>query len=488
MDASTSPKLDDLFTKVSSKLDSRNPAYLKVRRSPKSGDISPLGMVSEAADALTAELRNSELPAFCNWLLKSGATSSVLTLNAAALCCIRAGEWESARHLATLVNNTDHHDLVAQRLHDAAELERDDLHLPVDDWLRDKFCVAPFAQIETRANRAVHFCCSAWQPVSIGSLMEDPKEIWNSETAQEIRRSILDGDYSYCSRWHCPMISGRRLKTRNKTPVSPEISSFLAARKASGCKSPPTVAHTPDRAILSHDRSCNLSCPSCRTDVVQIKRSASAKLDDLINEKYAEFLSSTSKIKVTGSGDPFASRHFLNFLRHFTANSSRERRLQLHTNGLLLDESTWNRLDLWGHVDSVWISVDAARPETYSVVRRGGQFDRLLKNLHFLGAMRRGGAFSKLRLDFVVQKQNFREVGDFVSLAQHVGANGVYLLRLRNWGTFTPAEFAVHNVCDPDHPDFPELLAHLADQRLRSPLVELGSMQPFVRRALLERH
>lgn len=488
MDASARHKLEDLFTKVCSKLDSRNAAYLKVRRNPKSGDGSSLEKVESAADVLTVELASLDLPAFRNWLLSSGAKPSVLTLNATALTCIRTGEWETARHLAALVNNTDHHDLIAQRIHDAAELERDDLHLPVDDWLRDKFCAAPFAQIETRANRAVHFCCSAWQPVSIGSLTEDPKAVWNSETAQEIRRSILDGDYSYCSRWHCPMISGRRLQTSDRTNLSPEVSRFLADRKAASSKRPPTVDHTPDRAILSHDRSCNLSCPSCRTDVIQITRSASAELDDLINEKYAEFLSNASRIKVTGSGDPFASRHFLNFLRHFTANSSRDRRLQLHTNGLLLDEATWNRLDLWGHVDSIWISVDAARPETYSVVRRGGQFDRLMKNLQFLGAMRRGGAFSKLRLDFVVQRQNFREVADFVSLAQHVGANGVYLLRLRNWGTFTPAEFAAHNVCDPDHPDFPELLVHLADQRLRSPLVELGSMQPFVRRALLERH
>lgn len=488
MDAKPNQKLDDLFTKVSGTLDARNSAYLKARRSPKSGRSSPLDTVAEAADVLAAELPNSELSAFSDWLLKSGVKSSVLTLNAAALYCIRSAKWKSARRLATLVNNTDHHDLVAQRIQDAAELERSDLHLPVDDWLRDKFCVAPFAQIETRANRAVHFCCSAWQPVSIGSLTEDPKEVWNSETAQEIRRSILDGDYSYCSRWHCPMISGRRLQTRGRTNLSPGVSRFLADRKAAGGKRAPTVEDTPDRAILSHDRSCNLSCPSCRTNVIQIKRSASAELDDIINEKYAEFLSNASRIKVTGSGDPFASRHFLNFLRHFTANNSRERRLQLHTNGLLLDEATWNRLDLWGHVDSIWISVDAARPETYSVVRRGGQFDRLMNNLHFLGAMRRAGAFPKLRLDFVVQRQNFREVADFISLAQHVGANGVYLLRLRNWGTFTPAEFAAHNVCDPDHPDFPELLVHLADQRLRIPFVELGSLQPFVRRALLERN
>ena len=38
-----------------------------------------------------------------------------------------------------------------------------------------------------------------------------PGDVWNSSGAQEIRRSILDGDYSYCSRTLCPMIANDNL-------------------------------------------------------------------------------------------------------------------------------------------------------------------------------------------------------------------------------------------------------------------------------------
>jgi len=473
-----------LFRQTADGLDARNKAYLEARRYPRAGKPTALDVVSSASDELTRLLNADMLPEFCRWLLESEATPGILTLNAAALAAIRTEEWDLARHLANAVNNADHHDLLAQRLYDAAGLKSGDLSLPVDQWLRDKFCPAPFEQIETRSNRAVHFCCSAWQPVPIGTLGEKPDEVWNSDAAQEIRRSILDGDYSYCSRWHCPMISGRRLQPAAELAQAPAANEQIAKQKEIVQKQSLTLEQTPRRAILSHDRSCNLSCPTCRTKTIQIDRSQSAELDELINTSYADFLAGASAIKVTGSGDPFASRHFLNFLKHFTATNTPARRLQLHTNGLLLDETTWNRLDLWGHVDSIWISVDAACADTYSVVRRGGQFDRLLKNLRFLGDMRRAGAFPKLRLDFVVQKENYSEIPGFVSLAESVGANGVYFLRLRNWGTFAPQEFEARNVCDPDHPDHPELLAILTDSRLRSPLVELGSLQPFVAKAL----
>ncbi|WP_298982970.1 radical SAM protein [uncultured Roseibium sp.] len=472
------------FQKTADFLNAGNTAYLDARRNPVSGKKTARDLIAAAADEIGSTLGARLLQGFGEWLLNDAGKVSISTLNAASLACIQAENWDLAKRLANAVNSVDHHDLLAQRLHDAAAIESSDLSLPVDDWLKDKFCKAPFEQIETRANETVHFCCSAWQPVPIGKLDQKPDRVWNSDVAKEIRRSILDGDYTYCSRWHCPMISGRRLRKLEQMGASSEVMTIAKARNASEKSDTLSLKQTPNRAILSHDRSCNLSCPSCRTKVIQINREQSAELDNLINKDYADFLSAASRIKVTGSGDPFASRHFLSFLKHFTATNTRAQRLQLHTNGLLLDEATWNRLDLWGHVDSIWISVDAAEAETYSVVRRGGTFKRLLSNLRFLGNMRRAGAFSKLRLDFVVQKRNFREVPSFASLAQHVGANGVYFLRLRNWGTFTQQEFEEQNVCDPGHPDHPELLSVLADQRLRSPSVELGSLRPFVREAL----
>ena len=64
-----------------------------------------------------------------------------------------------------------------------------------------------------------------------------------------------------------------------------------------------------------------------------------------------------------------------------------------------------------------WVSVDAARQDTYEVVRRGGSFDRLCRNLDFLGGLRAERRIDLLRLDFVVQALNFREMPEFVEWA-----------------------------------------------------------------------
>ena len=114
----------------------------------------------------------------------------------------------------------------------------------------------------------------------------------------------------------------------------------------------------------------------------------------------------------------------------------------------------------------------------------GGDFGLLRRNLAFIGALRRAGAFNSYRLDFVVQQRNYPEMGELVDLARRVGADGVYFLRLRNWGHFTPEQFRAMDVCDPAHPEHGELMARLADPRLLTPGVELGSMAGLVAKAI----
>jgi hypothetical protein len=100
--------------------------------------------------------------------------------------------------------------------------------------------------------------------------------------------------------------------------------------------------------------------------------------------------------------------------------------------------------------------------------------------------LRRAGEIDAFRLDFVVQARNFAEMGDFVDLAQRVGADGTYFLRLRNWGHVSPAEFRLQDVCSPDHPDHARLLEVLRDPRLEHPGIELGSMSRLVAEAQAE--
>jgi hypothetical protein len=385
---------------------------------------------------------------------------------------LESGRWDDAAALAGRIVAVDQHDLFAQRLVLAARERSASLRLAVDDWLEDRFCPSPFEEIEVRADGAVNMCCSAWLPPPIG-VIEDGAAFWNSPAAAEIRRSVLDGDFSYCSRLYCPKITTRSLPRRKDltAPLHRAVTGMRLTR----------VDHRPRRVVLSEDRSCNLSCPSCRRDLIQLGPRETERLDRLFDEHIEPILDEADRLKVTGSGDPFGSRHFRHVLARLTARPAGRRRIELQTNGVLFDERAWIDLCLEGHVSRVLVSVDAADPDTYAVVRRGGSFDRLVRNLAFLGRLRAEGRIDRLRLDFVVQAANFREMPAFVDLARRVGADGVYFLRLRNWGTFSADAFNAEDVVSAGHPEHPVFLAVLGDPRLARPFVDFGDLSDTVR-------
>lgn len=454
----------DIFTRIAG----HEKTYLRRRRLLDGADKTAQGLVERLKDELADDTDRTE--SLVADAVAQKADLPIVTLNLCAWLALDHAGWVHAETLAREVIARDHHDLLAQRLVDAAEAQSATLDTDIDRWLRTRTCKAPFSEIETRTNGQVHFCCSAWQPAPIGALdAKGEGGFWHSASAREIRRSVRDGDFSHCSRWHCPSIAGRRLPAKD----DPQVAALARAPDPK-----------PARVILSHDRSCNISCPSCRSDLIALGNAKSKQLNELFEDKLLPLLTDAKQIKVTGSGDPFGSRHFRYLIRRLTATFPRDRRIQLHTNGLLANERAWNDLDLWGHVGSVWVSVDATDPETYAVLRRGGTMAALLPNLRFLGRLRKAGQIDAFRLDFVVQQANYAEIGDFVDLARNMGADGTYFLRLRNWGHVNVDDFRKLDVFAPDHPEHPALLTRLADPRLAAVGVELGSITATRAKAL----
>lgn len=442
-------------------LSDKNPTYLRRRRLLDGTDNNALGYVAELTETIKEEIGEDEQLTFIASARAEATNLSTVVVLVAGWLALTYEDWETTETLGREIVSRDHHDLLAQRLIDAAREKSSSLETETDRWLRTRTCRAPFREMESRVNGEVHFCCSAWQPVPIGRL-DDPKPdgFWNSKRALEIRRSVLDGDFSHCSRWHCPAIAGRKLPARE---------TLLQNRSL-------RLEKGPERVILSHDRSCNISCPSCRTSLINLPHKETDQLNRVFEEHLFPLVKNARKIKVTGSGDPFGSRHFRHLLARLTATDSKIRRLQLHTNGLLANEKAWNDLDLWESVSSVWISIDAAKASTYSVLRRGGDFGILRENLRFLGALNASGKIDTLRFDFVVQTANFAEMPAFIDLAKEMDADGVYFLRLRNWGHVTPQEFRMQDICSPDHPQHAQLLKILSDDRFQSDAVDLGSV------------
>jgi MoaA/NifB/PqqE/SkfB family radical SAM enzyme len=126
------------------------------------------------------------------------------------------------------------------------------------------------------------------------------------------------------------------------------------------------------------------------------------------------------------------------------------------------------------------ISIDAARAETYEVLRRPGTWAPLMKNLETIAAMRRNGEIRNLQINFVVQDANFREMLEFVELGERLGVDSVWFQRLTSYGAFDEGEFLQADVTNPAHPHHAELLEILRNPAMQKPMINLIMLLPLL--------
>ena len=343
-----------------------------------------------------------------------------------------------------------------------------------------RFCPAPFDNLETAPDGNVYFCCPAWLPKPIGNLnRQNAAEIWNSPAAIAIRESVHDGSYRHCSRIHCPKLSGRTLEKKGNI-TNPRLRKIAETNQT-------VLQDKPRKIILSHDKSCNISCPSCRTGMILARKPEQKQLNQLADDVIFPLLADADRVRITASGDPFGSAHFQYIMRNIDRSRNSRLKIDLQTNGLLLTEKLWDNLRIEGKVDQLLVSVDAASAATYSIVRRGGMFATLERNLAFMAALRREGRIGRLRLDFVVQTLNFREMPDFIEYARQSGADGVKFQMIRNWGTYTVDDFVHHDISNPGHPAHAEFVGVLAATLCERPAPEYWGMESSLAAARLLR-
>ena len=78
----------------------------------------------------------------------------------------------------------------------------------------------------------------------------------------------------------------------------------------------------------------------------------------------------------------------------------------------------------------------------------------------------------------MVQAANLDELAEIVALARALGADRVSFQRLRNWGTFSVAEFAALDVASAAHPRHEALRAMLKQPCFAGADIDLGNLRP----------
>jgi len=345
----------------------------------------------------------------------------------------------------------------------------------------DKLCRKPFEYLEISAPKEgridCYSCCPTILPVKTGDLSKDKIEkIWNSSAYQMLRASMIDESFSHCRHELCPEIQSDNLLDVGQIE-DPEILNSYETENF-------TLKRGPREINLSYDEVCNLACPSCRTDFITQNSPEDDELMGVLTDELLGMDLEDTRLIVCSSGDPFVSQHFRKLLFNLEGRRHKGMKIQIMTNGLMFNKKSWEQMHrIHENIERTCVSIDAAIPQTYAITRKGGVWKTLMTNLEFLAGLRLRGELSLLRLDFVVQDHNFREMPAFVELGKRLGVDQVFFQKVTDWGTFSVEQLQQRMIYDASHPQHEEFLEVLRNPLMEDSIVNLGNLSSFLKSA-----
>lgn len=312
--------------------------------------------------------------------------------------------------------------------------------------LKNYICGVPFNSLEIH-NNVCFVCCPSWLPNKI-EISEIPlKDVYNSKPVVDIRNSILDGSFKYCDKELCPYLS----KLVNYGVASGPIH----LKTNSHYKNPIINNNTPDYLVMNFDRTCNYKCPSCRLDLIVENSEGIKRVEKTIEDIDKYYSKHVKTLYITGSGDPFVSVGFRNYLRNFNPKKYPNlKSVHFHTNASMWTKEMWDSMsNIHKYVTTCEISIDAGTQDTYeNKTRLGGKWDTLINNLNFISTIE---TLKSIKTSFVVQDSNYMEMETFYNLMYSIFGRkvNVFFGKITNWGTFSEGEFKLKQVWDSDHPE-----------------------------------
>jgi len=330
-----------------------------------------------------------------------------------------------------------------------------------DGYLKQFVCREPFSRFDIGPSGEVLVCCGHWLPTSIGDFQKSSVEdVLNSPTALKIRQSVTDGTYKYCNHLECGTMAQGALHTL-------EAPSNGRARQAVASGS--FRVDGVDEVLFAFDQSCNLSCPSCRRERIIERPAQSEEKAQAVEEKLLPLLPKLRVLNLNPAGELFSSKASRRLLELIDDDRCPNLALEIISNGTLFSEAEWNKYPgIHKKVRSIRISVDAARKDTFETLRRLGKHEIFVKNMEFLSRLRATDVIRILCFSFTYQRDNFREMKEFVDFCQRMNCDYAIFERLQNLGAFTEAQYRERAVHDPAHPLYGEFIEVIGDPVFRS--------------------
>ena len=350
--------------------------------------------------------------------------------------------------------------------------------------LKDYVCLMPF--LSTDVQQASQFvCCPSWCFKSLrvdengeeedwASYFDTSADVmrnWISTPAYDIRKSMIDGSYRHCDHVVCPRLN-QLINGSETTPYmfmkKEEFQKTFNIYNEDDLKKFDTP---PEEILFGFDRSCNLKCPSCRVHLIPNDNVESEDYKNklhLLNSIEKNFASNLKRIMITGSGDPFYSKIYRDYLINFDSSKyPKLEALQIITNGNLLNEKMWKSMKATPHIKIIEISIDAGTKDTYeNKTRLNGKWDVLMENLRFLSTQNH--IIEEFVLSMVVSKHNYKEMYTFYELITDIFKNSnfkwglsINYRQLVDWGTFSKETLEELQVFNAEHPEYQDFMSEL---------------------------
>lgn len=333
-----------------------------------------------------------------------------------------------------------------------------------------QICPYPFSKMDVPSRDFVPCCPQYFEPeyykISPGS------DLWNGEQAQELRRRILNNDYSFCRTSKCKVVTATFLELLIAPNLYKDAKISRKNLLAMWFKKT-RLPDGPSVMAITADPRCNLACPSCRPSLITTLDSASTKSIAVAERTMELYRKSLKIVSFASDGEVFFSPWLRNTLKNTTKlKFPKLTRINILTNGLLLSEKNLNQLKPGSNnIRSVSVSIDAGNREVYAQVR-GGCWDTLMKQLLWMKEERKRRKVSFFSINFTVRKANYATMEEFVQLGQSLDVDMVRFTQFEPWDRRAIQDYeseAVHLPSHPDHKTFKQVYERIK----QIPLVRL---------------
>lgn len=174
----------------------------------------------------------------------------------------------------------------------------------------------------------------------------------------------------------------------------------------------PALGPYPKQMEIEVTTACNLKCTICEhTYWKEHPRHMRFEQFQQIMDQFPNL----RWVGVTGIGSGFLNPRYLDMLRYL--KEVKHCYVEFFDPFLLLDEGISRELIRIG-IDKIWISMEAARKETYEAIRVGSSFERVTANLRALVRAKREvrSPLPELWFHFIITQQNQAEMEEYVEL------------------------------------------------------------------------